>query len=93
MDLCLRYGGPEPPSTSLSTGATLGIELKVWRDGEEDPLNDGLAHLDAYLDGLGLPNGWLVIIAQRSGQPPIAKRTTAEPASTPAGRTITLIRA
>ena len=85
MDLCLRYGGPEP--------ATLGIELKVWRDGEEDPLEEGLAQLDAYLDGLGLPSGWLVIFDRRSGQPPIAKRTTAEPAATPAGRTITLIRA
>ena len=85
MDLCLRYGGPEP--------ATLGIELKVWRDGEEDPLAEGLAQLDAYLDGLGLPSGWLVIFDRRSGQPPIAKRTTAEPAATPAGRTITLIRA
>ena len=29
----------------------------------------------------------------RSGQPPIAKRTTAEPATTPAGRTVTLLRA
>jgi hypothetical protein len=35
----------------------------------------------------------LVIFDRRSGQPPIAKRTTAEPAATPAGRTITLIRA
>ena len=35
--------------------------------------------------------GWL--FDRRSGQLPIAKRTTAEPASTPAGRTITLIRA
>lgn len=85
MDLCLRYGGPQP--------ATLGIELKVWRDGEEDPLDQGLAQLDAYLDGLGLPSGWLVIFDRRSGQPPIAKRTAAEAATTPAGRTITLIRA
>ncbi|WP_423225584.1 ATP-binding protein [Candidatus Amarolinea aalborgensis] len=85
MDLCLRYGGPQP--------VTLGIELKVWRDGEEDPLADGLVQLDAYLDGLGLPGGWLVIFDRRSGQLPIAKRTTAEPAATPAGRTITLIRA
>jgi hypothetical protein len=35
--------------------------------------------------------GWL--FDRRSGQLPIAKRTTAEPAATPAGRTITLIRA
>jgi hypothetical protein len=31
MDLCLRYGQ-----------VTLGIELKVWRDGERDPLNEDL---------------------------------------------------
>jgi hypothetical protein len=72
---------------------TLGIELKVWRDGEEDPLAEGLAQLDAYLDGLGLPGGWLVTFDRRSGQPPIARRTTAVPSTTPAGRTITLIRA
>ncbi|MSP11802.1 MAG: AAA family ATPase [Chloroflexi bacterium] len=85
IDLCLCYGGPQP--------VTLGIELKVWRDGEDDPLAEGLAQLDAYLDGLDLPSGWLVIFDRRSGQPPIAKRTAAEPAATPAGRTITLIRA
>jgi hypothetical protein len=64
----------------------------VWRDGEEDPLDEGLAQLDAYLDGLGLPTGWPVICGRRSGQLPIAKRATAEPATTPAGRTVTLIR-
>lgn len=85
MDLCLRYGGPEP--------VTLGMELKVWRDGEEDPLDAGLVQLDAYLDGLGLDTGWLVIFDRRSGQPPIAKRTTAESVISPAGRTIKLIRA
>jgi hypothetical protein len=35
MDLCLRYGD-----------LTLGLELKVWRDGEPDPLAKGLAQLD-----------------------------------------------
>ena len=50
MDLCLRYGA-----------VTLGIELKVWRDGEPDPLNEGLEQLDGYLVGLGLDTGWLVI--------------------------------
>jgi len=43
MDLCLRYGA-----------VTLGIELKVWRDGEPDPLTEGLEQLDGYLAGLGL---------------------------------------
>jgi type II secretory pathway predicted ATPase ExeA len=85
MDLCLRYGGPEP--------VTLGMELKVWRDGEADPLAEGLEQLDVYLDGLGLPGGWLVIFDRRSGQPPISQRTSAAPTVTPAGRTVTVIRA
>ncbi|MCC6627934.1 MAG: ATP-binding protein [Chloroflexi bacterium] len=82
MDLCLRYGD-----------VTLGIELKVWRDGAPDPLADGLAQLDAYLAGLGLDTGWLVVFDQRAGQPPIAERTRTEPAVTPAGRAVTVIRA
>ena len=36
MDLCLRYGR-----------VTLGMELKVWRDGAPDPLAQGLGQLDA----------------------------------------------
>ncbi len=71
----------------------LAIELKVWRNGTRDPINDGLAQLDGYLSGLGLETGWLVIFDQRNGQPPIEERTTAETAVTPAGRTVTLIRA
>jgi hypothetical protein len=35
MDLCLRFGA-----------VTLGIELKVWRDGASDPLAEGLLQLD-----------------------------------------------
>lgn len=82
MDLCLRYGA-----------VTLGIELKVWRDGEADTRDDGLAQLDGYLAGLGRDAGWLVLFDRRSGQPPIAERTTVEAAISPAGRAITVIRA
>ena len=82
MDLCLRYGA-----------ATLALELKVWRSRRPDPLAAGLAQLDAYLHGLGLATGWLVIFDQRTGQPPIAERTSSETASTPSGRTVTVIRA
>ncbi|MGH9855853.1 MAG: AAA-like domain-containing protein [Blastocatellia bacterium] len=81
MDVCLRYGA-----------FTLGMELKVWRDGKPDPLAEGLAQLDEYLSGLGLATGWLVIFDQRSGLPEISERTTAETATSPAGRTITVIR-
>jgi len=82
MALLVRYGA-----------ARLALELKVWRDGAKDPLTEGLAQLDGYLDGLGLPTGWLVIFDQRSGLPDIAERTTTLPVTTPAGRTVTLVRA
>ena len=81
MDLCLRYGE-----------VTLGIELKVWRQGRPDPLKAGLAQLDNYLAGLGLNSGWLVIFDQRQGLPPIAERTTTETAETANGRQVTVIR-
>jgi type II secretory pathway predicted ATPase ExeA len=82
MDLCLRYGS-----------LTLGLELKVWRDGARDPLADGLTQLDAYLIGLGADQGWLVLFDQRSDQPPIAERTQAERVISPAGHVIAIIRA
>lgn len=82
MDLLVRYGA-----------ARLALELKVWRDGAKDPLAEGLAQLDSYLDGLGLPTGWLIIFDQRNGLPDIAERTTTQPATTPIGRTVTLVRA
>lgn len=46
MDVCLRYGA-----------ATVAMELKVWRDGARDPLNEGLEQLDGYLSGLSLDDG------------------------------------
>lgn len=82
MDLCLRYGA-----------VTLGIELKVWRDGEPDPLTEGLEQLDGYLAGLGLDTGWLVIFDRRSGQPPIRERTSSTEQTSPQGRRITVVRA
>ena len=81
MDLCLRYGS-----------VTLGIELKVWRQGRPDPLNAGLAQLDKYLAGLSLETGWLVIFDRREGLPPIGARTTTATDSTANGRQITVIR-
>jgi hypothetical protein len=81
MDLCLRYGE-----------VTLGIELKVWRQGRPDPLAAGLEQLDNYLAGLGLNQGWLVIFDQRQGLPPIAERTTTDQVETPQGRQVTVIR-
>jgi len=81
MDLCLRYGK-----------VTIGIELKVWRDGRPDPLPEGLEQLDAYLAGLGLDGGWLIIFDRREGLPDIAERTTTEAATTASGRRIVVVR-
>ncbi|MBK5940995.1 AAA-like domain-containing protein [Halochromatium roseum] len=82
MDLCLRYGA-----------VTLGMELKVWRDGRPDPLDEGLAQFDGYLDGLGLDTGWLVIFDRRTDQPPIEARTTYTEARSPQGRSLVVVRA
>lgn len=81
MDLCLCYGQ-----------VTLGIELKVWRDGRPDPLQAGLVQLDAYLSRLGTASGWLIIFDRRSGLPPIEERTTTEQVETPKHRQITVVR-
>ncbi|MFO1424997.1 MAG: AAA-like domain-containing protein [Candidatus Competibacteraceae bacterium] len=82
MDLCLRYGA-----------VTLGMELKVWRDGEPDPLQEGLAQLDGYLAGLGLDTGWLIVFDRRAGQPPLAERTASSEQRSPQGRPIQVVRA
>ncbi|MBI5592862.1 MAG: ATP-binding protein [Deltaproteobacteria bacterium] len=82
MDLCVRYAG-----------VILGIELKVWRDKEPDPLDEGLEQIDGYLLGLGQDTGWLVIFDRRGNRPRIRERTGTESARTPSGKDITVIRA
>lgn len=82
MDLCLRYGD-----------VTLAIEMKVWRDGEADPLGEGIVQIDGYLSGLSLDSGWLVIFDRRKNQPPISQRTRTETSCTPSGREVLVIRA
>ena len=81
MDICLRYGQ-----------LTLGMELKVWREGKPDPLPEGLKQLDKYLSGLNLETGWLVIFDRRPNLLPLSDRTFIELAISPSGRTITIIR-
>lgn len=81
MDLCLRYGK-----------TTLGIELKVWRDGRPDPLAAGLDQLDKYLGRLGTENGWLMIFDRRSQALPIEDRTVTEGLQSPKGHSLVVIR-
>ena len=91
MDLYVRYGtGPD--------AAQMAFELKVWRDGRPEPLAQGLQQLDDYMAGLSyegraVESGWLVIFDQRSHQPEISERTSAEQVETPSGRSVMLIRA
>jgi hypothetical protein len=69
------------------------IELKVWRDKQADPLEEGLAQLDGYLDRLGLDRGALVIFDRRRDAASIAARTHLAMDVTPAGRAVVLLRA
>jgi hypothetical protein len=69
------------------------VEMKVRADGDADPLAEGLAQLDGYLDRLGLDTGVLLLFDRRTSAPPIAERAKFEDATSPAGRTITVLRA
>jgi type II secretory pathway predicted ATPase ExeA len=82
MDLCLRYGV-----------VVLGIELKVWRSRQADPLTKGLAQLDSYLAGLGQDKGWLMIFDRRDNAAELVDRLTTAMHQTDSGKTITVIRA
>ncbi len=46
-----------------------GLELKVWRDNQKDPLEKGLVQLDEYLARLSLDSGTLIIFDARSTSP------------------------
>jgi CBS domain-containing protein len=82
MDLCLRYGA-----------VTLGIELKVWRTRQSDPLTKGLPQLEGYLNRLKQSSGWLVIFDRRKKAPALEDRLSIEPAFTASGHQVTVIRA
>jgi hypothetical protein len=82
MDLCLRYGA-----------VILGIEIKVWRDGRPDPLKKGLEQIGGYLDRLHQSQGWLVIFDRRKQALELEERLGTEPAQTPTGQAVTVIRA
>lgn len=80
LDLCLRYG-PE----------RVAIEVKVWRTKRANPVKEGLAQLEKYLDGLSLETGWLIIFDQRQGRKRVKQEPRSEPATTPGGRQVTVI--
>jgi hypothetical protein len=69
------------------------LELKVWREGRKDPLAEGLKQIDAYLTGLGLDEGILVLFDQRAAAAPVEERTHEETAKTASGKRIRVLRA
>ncbi|MCK9894430.1 ATP-binding protein [Frankia sp. AgB32] len=68
------------------------LEIKTWRPTWADPLRQGLAQLDRYLDRLGLDTGALAIFDQRPAAPAIDERTAITTTLSPAGRPVTLLR-
>ncbi|WP_261557424.1 ATP-binding protein [Frankia tisae] len=91
IDLLIRW--PYTGGDSTRHVQREALELKVWRAGRPDPLRAGLTQLDRYLDRLGLPTGVLVVFDQRPNTPDITERTAITSTTSPAGRTITLLRA
>jgi hypothetical protein len=91
IDLLIRW--PYQTPTGKRAEQRHAFELKVWREHESDPLNQGLAQLDGYLDRLSLDTGVLVIFDRRPQAAPIVQRTTFEKATSPSNRAITVLRA
>jgi hypothetical protein len=90
IDLLVRWSYVEGGQRRVQREA---IELKMWREGEKDPLPKGLTQLDAYLTRLGLDEGGLVIFDRRTEAGDIESRTRFEEARTAAGRRVTVLRA
>jgi hypothetical protein len=91
LDVLVRwpYTGPEGERLVQREA----MELKVWRAGRDDPLPDGLAQLDGYLDRLSLSTGVLVVFDRRPEAPPWKERGCFERTTTPSGRQVTVLRA
>ncbi len=85
VDLLVRWPLPEGGVERFAA------ELKVRRDGDGDPLEDGLEQLSEYLDRLGLDAGTLVLFDQREKAPPIGERCSRGVAEH-GGRRITVLR-
>ena len=68
------------------------IEIKVWRDGRKDPLEEGLKQLDGSLDRVGLSEGVLVLFDRRRDALPLEERVREERAVTPTGKPVRVLR-
>lgn len=90
IDLLVRWPYTEAGQRRWQRQA---MELKVWREGEKDPLSRGLAQLDEYLERLSLDTGVLVIFDRRRDAGDADSRTRFEQAQAPSGRKVTVLRA
>jgi hypothetical protein len=69
------------------------LEVKTHRPGDTDPTIAGINQLDGYLLRLGLPTGRLVIFDQRPAESKrVGTELGAQTATSPSGRTITVVR-
>ncbi|GII79119.1 hypothetical protein Sru01_41010 [Sphaerisporangium rufum] len=91
LDVLVRWPYTGPDGERLIQREAM--ELKVWRPGTDDPLPEGLAQLDRYLDRLTLTTGVLVIFDRRPEAPPWKERGDFDQATTPSGRPVTVLRA
>ncbi|MDP4506794.1 AAA family ATPase [Nonomuraea turcica] len=91
IDLCVRW--PYRDGDGKRVWQWEAAELKADRPGRPDPVSEGLAQLDRYLDHLDLDTGVLIVFDTRPDAPPAAERTDVTSASTPSGRQVTLMRA
>jgi hypothetical protein len=90
IDLLVRWPYPTQGRRGWQLHA---LELKVWREREADPLPEGLAQLDSYLERLGLNEGVLVIFDRRQEAGTSRPRPHFEQTQAPSGRKVTVLRA
>ena len=95
LDLLIRwFTGVD--AAGMPTGEDRhALEIKVWRDGQKDPLVKGLEQIDGYLERLGLATGTLLLFDARSTAPSgddWESRGEYQEAATPSGRTVTVLR-
>ncbi len=84
MDLVLHW--PHPGGTQREV-----LELKVWRDGQSDPLHRALDQLESYLESLDLDRGVLLIFDRRSNAGDLEERSEMSDVDR-GGRRIRLLR-
>jgi hypothetical protein len=91
IDVLIRW--PLPNAKNSLQWQHAAFELKVWTQGEADPLCEGLEQLERYLDGLGLDHGTLVIFDRRPEAKPSTERTSLGQTQTAKGYKVNLLRA